>query len=114
MMKGFREWLREKIIRYQSRTSGRSDWLQRLSKPLLVTSLSLSVLFYAAYHLGLITGVYVGYIGFVYMIVLITLGLILVAHQITVYGRWCAVSFVGLLIVMTLLVFLLAPWYPSP
>jgi hypothetical protein len=88
--------------------------LQRLSKPVMATYLSLSVLFFAAYRLGLMTGAYVGEIGFVYMIVLISLGLIVVAHQITVYGRWCAVFFVGLLIVMTLLIFLFMPRYPSP
>jgi len=82
-----------------------------LSKPAMVTYLSLSVLFFAAYHLGLMTGVYVAYIGFVYMILLISLGSVVVVHQITVYGKWYAIFFAGVLVVMILLVFLIMPWY---
>jgi hypothetical protein len=110
-MKGFREWLREKILFHYSRTRGRSDWLQRLSRPAMLAYLSLSVMFFVEYRLGLMTGAYVAYVGFVYMILLITLGSIVVVHQITVYGKWYAVFFIGLLIVMTLLIFLFTPRY---
>jgi hypothetical protein len=106
-----REWFREKIIRYQRRSSERRDWLQRLSRPVLVTYLSLTVLYFAAYHSGLMTGVYMGNIQFLYMIALISLGLIILANQITVYGRSYAVFFIGLLIVMTLIIFLFTPRY---
>jgi hypothetical protein len=111
-MKGFREWLRERILLYQLRTSGRTDLLQRLSKPVMATYLSLSVLFFVAYHLGLITGAYMNAIAGGFMISLVALGFILVAHGTSVCGKRFAVFYVGLVITIAVLsILFLTPYY---